>query len=98
VVDDLRLLQQQRDEALLASGEGLLPRGTGLPWDLLCLFRRRRIALLARGRVASSQIKVGTGQASRTDTSIEEAIAAAALGCFRSISADLLLFVSTGTK
>jgi hypothetical protein len=47
VVDDLRLVQQQRDKALLAASEGLLRGSSGLAGDLLCLFRWRRLAFLA---------------------------------------------------
>jgi hypothetical protein len=90
VVDNLRLFQHQRDEALLAASEGLL---SGSSDHLLRLLHRR---IQAAGGFVSSQVEVGTGKASSGDAGIESRIAAATLGCFRSITADLLLFCQHG--
>lgn len=92
VVDNLRLLQQQGDEALFAASEGILCRSAGGCGDLVRFIGWRRIALLARGRVASPHVEVGTSESSSTESSIEDGIAAAALRGLRGISADVLVF------
>lgn len=60
VVDNLRLLQQQRHEALLAASEGKLGRSSADGWDLLCLC----------WQFSSSQVQVGTSETGGADTRV----------------------------
>jgi hypothetical protein len=89
VVDNLRLLEHQRQEALLAAREGLvdLARQRG---DLAPLGRRRRRALLPGWRVAAPQVEVATREGGSANARVQDAVVAGLGRRIRRIAADVL--------
>ena len=89
MVDDLRLLEHQRQESLLAAREGLLglARQRG---NLAPLGRRRSRALLPGRRVAAPQVEVGTSEASSANARVQDAVVAGLGRRIRRIAADVL--------